>query len=192
MDLMFMPACALYGVMVLSAGPDSAPPSAEATLRKGESQVKSEEVKPVTQPVSAPAESEGVEASTRPAKKEEPSPPPSTIAFRIRTKHNKGKVRCGLYDKKKDWLSKRYVFKDTAVSHERVAVCVFKNVPPGRYAASAYHDANDNGRLDKNFFGLPKEDFTFSSGARARFGPPKFKDAAFDYTGGEFEMPAKM
>lgn len=34
---------------------------------------------------------------------------------------------------------------------------VFSNVQPGRYAAIAFHDENGNGKLDKNFLGVPTE-----------------------------------
>ncbi len=52
-------------------------------------------------------------------------------------------------------------------------------VPPGVYAAQAYQDENDNGKVDRNFFGIPKEGIGFSNGAKMRFGPPSFADAAF-------------
>ena len=51
-------------------------------------------------------------------------------------------------------------------------------IPPGTYAVQAYHDANDNGRIDRNFLGLPTEAIGFSRDAPMRFGPPRFDDAA--------------
>mgnify|MGYP003572328091 CR=1 FL=1 len=50
------------------------------------------------------------------------------------------------------------------------------------YAIAAYHDANGNQELDKNFFGVPKEGYGFSNNARATFGPPSFEKAAFSFT----------
>ena len=52
-------------------------------------------------------------------------------------------------------------------------------VPPGVYAAQAYGDENDNGRVDRNLLGIPTEGLGFSNDARMRFGPPSFNDAAF-------------
>jgi uncharacterized protein (DUF2141 family) len=52
-------------------------------------------------------------------------------------------------------------------------------VPPGVYAAQAFQDANDNGILDRNWLGFPKEGMGFSRNAPMRFGPPAFKEAAF-------------
>jgi uncharacterized protein (DUF2141 family) len=54
----------------------------------------------------------------------------------------------------------------------------FKDLPPGAYAAVAFQDVNGNGKLDKNFLGIPKEPFGFSNGARGSAGPPKFSAAA--------------
>lgn len=48
---------------------------------------------------------------------------------------------------------------------------------PGTYAIAAYHDANDNHRLDRDFLGLPTEGFGFSNDAPTLLGPPAF-DAA--------------
>lgn len=55
------------------------------------------------------------------------------------------------------------------------------DVPPGRYAVQASHDENDNRKLDRNLFGIPKEGFGFSRDARVCMGPPRFSDAAFDH-----------
>ncbi len=52
-------------------------------------------------------------------------------------------------------------------------------VPPGRYAAQAFHDENDNGKLDRTILGLPREAMGFSNDAPMRMGPPRFDAAAF-------------
>jgi uncharacterized protein (DUF2141 family) len=54
----------------------------------------------------------------------------------------------------------------------------FKDLPPGQYAAVVFQDFNGNGKLDKNFLGIPKEPYGFSNDARGSAGPPKFSDAA--------------
>ena len=54
-------------------------------------------------------------------------------------------------------------------------------LPGGTYAASAYHDEDDDGTLDTNLFGAPSEPFGFSNDARARFGRPDFAEAAFRF-----------
>ena len=48
---------------------------------------------------------------------------------------------------------------------------IFKDVPSGEYAISIYHDINSNAKLDTNFLGIPKEDYTCSNGAMGFMGP---------------------
>ena len=63
-------------------------------------------------------------------------------------------------------------------------------VPPGVYAAQAYADENDNGKIDRNFVGIPTEGIGFSNDAKMSFGPPSFADAAFTLgpAGGRIEF----
>ncbi|MFL6659563.1 MAG: DUF2141 domain-containing protein [Massilia sp.] len=56
---------------------------------------------------------------------------------------------------------------------------VFKNLPEGDYAFAVYHDANSNGKMDKNLVGIPTEDYGFSNNAMGKMGPPRFDDAKF-------------
>ncbi len=56
-------------------------------------------------------------------------------------------------------------------------------VPPGVYAVQAHHDANEDGRINRSFFGLPTEGIGFSRAAPMRFGPPRFDDAAVSIAG---------
>lgn len=55
-------------------------------------------------------------------------------------------------------------------------------VPAGTYAVQAFHDENDNGKLDRNFLGMPREGMGFSRDAPMRFGPPDFAAAAVTLT----------
>ena len=59
--------------------------------------------------------------------------------------------------------------------------CVWKveDLPYGEYAIAVYHDRNENGKLDTNFIGIPKELYGFSNNARGKFGPAKWKNAKF-------------
>jgi uncharacterized protein (DUF2141 family) len=56
---------------------------------------------------------------------------------------------------------------------------VVPHVPPGTYAAQAFHDENNNGEADRGLFGIPKEGVGFSRNARIRLGPPRWRDAVF-------------
>lgn len=56
---------------------------------------------------------------------------------------------------------------------------VLGGLPMGDYALSVFHDENQNGKFDTNFFGIPKEGFAFSSNPKIYFGPPTFEKAKF-------------
>jgi uncharacterized protein (DUF2141 family) len=56
---------------------------------------------------------------------------------------------------------------------------VVPDVPPGTYAAQAFHDENNNSVIDRNIFGIPTEGLGFSNNAKMFFGPPRFDAAAF-------------
>jgi len=75
---------------------------------------------------------------------------------------------------------------------DRHAACVFPNLPPGNYAAVAMHDENDNGKMDYNMLGIPKEGYGFSNDARALLNPPSFDAAKFHYSGGAMSVPLKL
>lgn len=55
----------------------------------------------------------------------------------------------------------------------------FRDVPPGRYAVMAYHDADGNGRLNLRLGMFPSEGYGLSNNPKV-FGPPPFADSAFD------------
>ena len=56
-------------------------------------------------------------------------------------------------------------------------------LPNGTYAIGIFIDANYNNEMDRNFFGVPKEQYGFSNDAKGSFGPPSFKDASFTVSG---------
>jgi uncharacterized protein (DUF2141 family) len=63
----------------------------------------------------------------------------------------------------------------------RAAGChsiVFPDLRPGRYAVIAFHDENDNGRLDENAWGVPTEGYGFSNDAHGFLAAPSFDAAA--------------
>ncbi len=56
---------------------------------------------------------------------------------------------------------------------------VFPNLSLGKYAVAACHDADGNGKINRNPLGMPTEVSGFSNNARGSFGPPKFENATF-------------
>lgn len=71
-------------------------------------------------------------------------------------------------------------YRGRAPAQPGAVVVRVSGVPPGAYAVQAFHDENDNGKLDRTFFGMPAEGMGFSRDAPMHFGPPAFADAAVD------------
>ncbi len=120
----------------------------------------------------------------------EPPPSSNVIEFLMHTRSSKGIVRCGLF-REGGWL-KKPVQPATARVNGGRALCVFSGIPKGTYGLSAFHDENENGKLDTNFVGMPIEDYCASRNARGTFGPPSFEDAKFAYNGGTKRLEARM
>jgi uncharacterized protein (DUF2141 family) len=127
-------------------------------------------------------------ASSSPA--DEPPPSSNVVEFVTQVQGSAGVVRCGLF-RQQGWL-KDPVQPAAAKIHGGKAVCVFRTIKPGVYALSAFHDENNNGKLDTNFLGMPVEDYCASRNARGTLGPPSFDDAKFRYGGGTKRLEARM
>jgi len=95
--------------------------------------------------------------------------------------HERGRVFVALYAESKKWLKKDgAVRSEIVVAESGACTAVFKDLPAGTYAASVFHDENDNGTLDTNILGIPNEGIGFSMARIGRFGPPNFKKASFE------------
>ena len=91
----------------------------------------------------------------------------------------KGSARAGLW-RTRDGFPKRFRRKRCTASWSPSSTArraMSSNVEAGEWAIAAFHDENDNGELDLNFLGIPKEGYGVSRGARGHFGPPSFDDA---------------
>ena len=93
----------------------------------------------------------------------------------------KGKICVAVYDKEDGWLDGgKYVVHSKCVSPQKKETTIaFDNVKHGQYGVSLFHDEDENGELETNWIGMPKEGIGISNNARGSFGPPSFKDAAF-------------
>jgi len=97
-------------------------------------------------------------------------------------KEPKGSIRIGLFTNQKDFMKTPIQGKVVKATGTEVTV-VFENLPAGDYAVSVIHDENDNGELDANKMGVPKEGFAFGNNAMGSFGPPSFEKAKISLNG---------
>jgi uncharacterized protein (DUF2141 family) len=89
-----------------------------------------------------------------------------------------GRIEVAVYNSAGAFLKTATGAAGTAASADANTVVV-KDLPAGDYAFAVFHDANSNGKLDKNLLGIPTEDYAFSNNALGRMGPPSFEQARF-------------
>ena len=113
---------------------------------------------------------------------------PGTIrVYVLGVRNSYGDVKCELFNSDDGFPmdTSKAVKTTSGQIHNGQAVCNFTKVLPGDfYAVAVYHDENGNGQLDTNFLGIPKEGVGASNDASSTFGPPKYDDAKFKYSGG--------
>ena len=101
-----------------------------------------------------------------------------------------GMFGVSLYNSKKGFPGKHQkayasVFKKMTNNADTV---VFEHLPYSMYAVSIMHDENNNGKLDTNFIGIPKEGVGVSNNPKIGFGGPKFEDSVFTLDKKELEV----
>jgi len=92
---------------------------------------------------------------------------------------NDGQMFISVFNKEDSFLNIAFKGTKSKLTDNGCEV-VFEGIPKGTYAVSIYHDENDNGKMDSNFIGIPKEDYACSNDAKGFMGPPKWKDAKFE------------
>jgi len=93
--------------------------------------------------------------------------------------NEKGVIYIGIYNNPTTFpkadvvFEKRIKAKKTTISHS------FENVKTGNYAVAIYHDEDENGKINRYFFGMPSEQYGFSRNPSV-FGLPKYEDCSFE------------
>lgn len=87
-----------------------------------------------------------------------------------------GKVTVSLYASAAEFL-KAPARVASIPAQQGVTLVVFKDIPAGAYAVSAYHDENGNDAIDRGSMGIPTEPFGFGNDAAGAMGPPTFEQA---------------
>ncbi len=92
-----------------------------------------------------------------------------------------GQISIGLFNSPEDFPKKNNNSIGAEVEIiDSSAEFTFRNLNSGDYAIAVYHDLNSNGKFDRNWLGIPNEDYVFSNYAKGSFGPPSFEDAKFE------------
>ena len=89
-----------------------------------------------------------------------------------------GKLRFVLFDSKKNFL-KAPVRAGVIEINDQQGFWTVEELSYWTYAMLVHHDINASGRMERHWYGKPKEPTGASNDAPANFGPPKFKHAKF-------------
>jgi uncharacterized protein (DUF2141 family) len=91
----------------------------------------------------------------------------------------KGKILIALFTRPNGFPQQSqnaFAVKSVPAAKGRISVS-FAGIPTGTCAVAVYHDANNDGKLNTNALGIPKEAYGFSNNARPMFSAPTFEDA---------------
>jgi uncharacterized protein (DUF2141 family) len=110
---------------------------------------------------------------------------PLSLPSRIRVKvtgfaHSKGTCRLAAYSQAKGFHDPdRAIAKSISPIENETVQWEFESPPElTQLAISAFHDSNENEKLDKNSLGIPTERYGFSNNPKRGFGPPTFRESA--------------
>lgn len=100
------------------------------------------------------------------------------VEFEIQNHKENGKVYLRLKNEQ------NAVVKESVIPVENSRATIrYTDLSPGNYSVEAFHDQNNNGKLDTNPFGIPREPYGFSNNVRGSFGPPDFELTLFQVSG---------
>ena len=92
-----------------------------------------------------------------------------------------GVIWVGVYDSADNFLNKdKAILKRIEIRHPGVVSLRISDLLYGKdYAVAVLHDLNNNGDLDRNFFGIPTEPFAFSGTIHSSWRAPRFDEVKF-------------
>jgi uncharacterized protein (DUF2141 family) len=92
-----------------------------------------------------------------------------------------GRVRAGAYRDASTWLGEgTAIAVCTPPVRAGRASCVLRVPGPGSYAIAFFHDADDDGEMDRGAFGIPTEGYGFSRNVGGGLSAPSFREAALE------------
>lgn len=93
----------------------------------------------------------------------------------------KGTIRVAVFANAADFEEEKNAVYNEAIALTSTAT-IYRRLPlSGRssYGIAVYHDLNNNGKLDRNSLGIPKEPYAFSKNPSAKWQAPAFSEIAF-------------
>ena len=108
-------------------------------------------------------------------------------------KNTRGTLNCRLFTKAADFPDGEGIVTLRVPITGSNTSCSFSNVEPGTYAIAVVHDENGNGKLDKNFVGVPSEGYGVSNNKTYALSAPKWNESNFTLGTAESKaLPVKL
>lgn len=104
----------------------------------------------------------------------------------------KGQVKVAVFNSPEKWLGEEPVYSATVAVNAKTVTWKLNEIAHGEYGIAVFHDENKNGKMDKNFVGIPLEPYGFSNNVRVTFGPPKWERAKFVVKGAAVEIEIEV
>ncbi len=104
----------------------------------------------------------------------------STISLEVSGfKNTRGTLNCRLFTKPADFPDGEGMVTVRVPVAGPTTSCTFSNLEPTTYAVAVVHDENSNGKLDKNFVGVPSEGYGVSNNKTYALSAPKWDESIF-------------
>ena len=117
----------------------------------------------------------------------------ATIILKVTgLRSEKGQVKIAVFNSSEKWLGEQPLYSSTINVDGQSVTWKINDVPYGDYGVAVLHDENSNGKMDKNFAGIPLEPYGFSNNVRVTFGPPKWEKAKFAVKGSTTEVSIEV
>lgn len=94
-------------------------------------------------------------------------------------KNARGKVLVSLFTDEASFLKSPYKTLAVDISEAKEVRVRFDGLAAGSYALAVFHDKNDNGELDTNFLGIPKEGYGWSNNPKPTFRAARYDECMF-------------
>ena len=114
----------------------------------------------------------------------------TTITVTVPVKTDKGEIIFGLYNEATFMKASPIKGLSSTIENGKATV-TFKNVSPGEYGITLFHDTNGKKTMDFEPSGMPKENYGVSNNVM-NSGPPQWNDAKFTVTAEPIEMEIIM
>lgn len=103
---------------------------------------------------------------------------------------DEGSVGYALYNKDNFMVAAPVKAAKSEIKDGKTSV-TFKDIPLGNYAILCYHDKNNNGQMDFEANGMPKEAYGGSNNVMS-MGPPQWEDCKFELSEEPLELEIRF